>query len=140
MSRFVVDASVAVKWLVPEIHTQEAELLLDSTHVLLAPELLYAEVGNALWKRVRRRELSGEEASLVLGALHRFTLEVTPTRALVNSALELALQADCTVYDGLYLALAIHDECRLVTADSRLRSAASRHGFARHIAWLPTLS
>ena len=77
MSRYVVDASVAVKWLVPEIHTQEAEQLLDPTHVLLAPDLLYAEVGNALWKRVRRRELRAEEARLVLAALHQFSLDMT---------------------------------------------------------------
>lgn len=140
MSRYVVDASVAVKWLVPEVHTKAAEQLLDPAHVLLAPDLLYTEVGNALWKRVQRRELRLEEAPLVLAVLHQFPLDVTPTQILVGAALELALQTGCTVYDGVYLALAVHDDCLLVTADSRLRNAALRRGLAKHIAWLPTLN
>ena len=140
MSRFVVDASVAMKWLVPEPHSDVAEHLLDPAHVLLAPDLLYAEIGNVLWRRVNRRELQANEAPLLLNGLRQVELILTATPDLVDAALGLALRAHCTVYDAVYLALAIHDDSRLVTADRRLESAAVRSGLGRHIAWLPSLN
>jgi len=140
MSRFVVDASVAMKWLIPEPYTEAAEELLDPAHVLLAPDLLYAEIGNALWKRVGRRELHREEALPLLAILHQFPLNLTSMQVLADAALDLALELNCTVYDAAYLVLAVHDECRLVTADRRLQNAASRHGLGRHVAWLPSLN
>jgi predicted nucleic acid-binding protein len=139
VSRYVVDASVAVKWFVPEVHSREAEVLLGPAHVLLAPDLLYAEVGNALWKKTRRGELRPDEARLVLGGLRRVALQLTPTHVLVEAALDVALRADCTVYDGVYLALAVHHDCPLVTADRRLRALTAPRGLARYVTWLPAL-
>ena len=139
MSRFVVDASVAVKWFVPEIHSREAVTLLDSAHTLLAPDLVLTEVANALWKKTRRGELRPGEARLVLGSLAAVGLELVPSRELVEAALELALRAGCTVYDGVYLALAIHHNCPLVTADRRLRTLTALRGLAKHLMWLPAL-
>jgi predicted nucleic acid-binding protein len=57
VSRYVVDASVAVKWYLPEPESDAAGRLLDPEHDLIAPDLLFAEVGNALWKRWRRGEI-----------------------------------------------------------------------------------
>ena len=140
MSRFVIDASVAMKWLLPERYTEAAEELLDPAHVLLAPDLLYAEIGNALWKRVGRRELDADKAPPLLAALRQFPLNLTGMQTLADAALELALEVNCTVYDAVYLALAVHGECRLVTADRRLQAAVTRRGLGQHIAWLPSLS
>ena len=56
MSAFVVDASVAVKWFFPEVHEADALRLIHGRHDLLVPDVFFSEFGNALWKRLRRRE------------------------------------------------------------------------------------
>ena len=139
MSAYVIDASVAVKWFVPELHSREAAALLDPTFALHAPDLLFAEVSNALWKKTRRRELNPGEARLVLRGLASVPLEVTPTRQLAAGALDLALDAGCTAYDAVYLALAIHHNCRLVTADERLGRLSRPKTLVRHISVLPAI-
>jgi predicted nucleic acid-binding protein len=139
VSAYVVDASVAVKWFVPEPHSREAAALLDPTLTLHAPDLLFAEVSNTLWKKTRRRELRPGEARLVLRGLASVPLEVTPIRELAPAALDLALDAGCTVYDAVYLALAIHHNCRLVTADQRLGRLIRPRALARHISLLPAI-
>lgn len=90
MKRVVVDASVAVKWFLPEIHGEAAARLLEGRHVLLAPDLLFPEVGNVLWKRVSRGELSEEDAVAVLEALDAVSIELFPSRLLMQLALEIA--------------------------------------------------
>ena len=66
---FVVDASVAIKWFLPELYGDAALRLLREGHSLVAPDLLFPEVGNVLWKRVRRREATAKEAGAALDAL-----------------------------------------------------------------------
>jgi len=139
VSAYVVDASVAVKWFVPESHSREAAALLDPSFTLHAPDLLFSEVSNALWKKTRRRELRPGEAGLVLRGLNSVPIEVTSVRQLAAAALDLALEAGCTVYDGVYLALAIHHDCRLVTADQRLGRLIRPKMLARHVSLLSAI-
>jgi len=139
VSAYVIDASVAVKWFVPEPHSGEAASLLDPRLTLHAPDLLFAEVSNALWQKTRRRELRPGEARLVLRGLASVPLVVTPIRQLAAGALDLALEAGCTVYDAVYLALAIHHDCRLVTADQRFGRIIRPKALARHISLLPAI-
>ena len=123
MSGVVVDASVAVKWFVPEDLTERATALLERPLELLAPDLLFAEAGNILWKKVTRGEIAPRDARDVLAALVRMPLSVVPSSALVEAALEIALAHHRTVYDGLYVALAVARDAVLVTADARLADA-----------------
>lgn len=134
--RVVVDAAVAVKWFVPETHSTEAGRLLDPQHELLAPDLLLPEVGNVLWKKVRRRELREEEARLVLRGLGHVPLEIYPSSPLAALALEIGLATGRTVYDALYLALAETRQCRLVTADKRLVHALAGGPMGRRLLWV----
>ena len=119
MTMLVVDASVAVKWFLPEIHSQAAERILKSRRKLLAPDLIWAEVGNALWKKVRRDEILPEEANGILRDFLRFPVQTYESKILLPTAWDLAIQSDTSVYDALYLSLAIGQNCPLVTADRK---------------------
>jgi predicted nucleic acid-binding protein len=133
LSGFVVDASVAVKWFVPEALSDEAVSLLDSPRELLAPDLLYPEAGNILWKKVGRGEIEARDARDILAALVRVPLSVVPSSTLVEAALEITLVHGRTVYDGLYVALAVARDAVLVTADGRLVEALREGPLAGHV-------
>ncbi|HSB61465.1 MAG TPA: type II toxin-antitoxin system VapC family toxin [Vicinamibacteria bacterium] len=136
MSTFVVDANVVAKWFVPERLTEEAIGLLDDEHDLASPDLLWPEIGNVLWKKCRAGELTRREAARILQALDRCSLTVFPSRLVLEGALEIALGTGRSVYDSIYLALAVALECRLVTADERLVNALAGGPLAAHVLWV----
>ena len=119
----VVDCSVALKWYIPEPHTESASQLLDGSHELHAPDLLLPEFGNCLWKKVRQGELAANESRSILRALGKVPIEIHSSELLLEAALELALHTGRTVYDSLYVALSILLDCPFLTADQRLFSA-----------------
>jgi predicted nucleic acid-binding protein len=128
VSTLVIDASIAIKWVVEEAGTPQA-LLLSRRATLIAPELLVAECANVLWKKVRRRELSTDEAVLAARLLQAAEIELRPTRSLLEAATRIAIELDHPAYDCLYLALAIESGCQFVTADEGfVRKCAQRRG------------
>ena len=122
MSGAVIDASVAIKWVIDEEGTDQALAL--RRQKLYAPDLIIAECANILWKKVRRGELSAEEAGIAGRLLANADLELLPTRSLMNAAIEIAIQLDHPAYDCLYLALAEQNHAEFVTADTRLVTKA----------------
>ena len=120
MSRIVVDASVAIKWVVKEEGTDEALAVLERAD-LSAPDLLVAECANFLWKKVRQGEFSEEEALIAARLLEQADIEILPTRHLLGSATSLAVLLDHPAYDCIYLALAVERSWQFVTADSRFQ-------------------
>ena len=119
MSRTVIDASIAVKWVVEEDGTDQALALLDE-NALSAPDLLIPECANILWKKVRRSELERDEAIMAARLLQRSDVEIVPTRSLMDDALQLSLDLDHAAYDCIYLALTLQNQWRFVTADRHL--------------------
>ncbi len=119
MNTLVIDASVAVKWVVEEEGTDEA-LALRATAKFIAPDLLVAECANILWKKVRRGELLPDEASFGARLLQASDVELLPMRPMLENAIRMAVELNHPAYDCLYLELAIRHGCRLVTADERL--------------------
>jgi len=121
LDRLVVDASVVVKWYLPEIGSTEASVIRDDQRPKLAPDLLVVEFGNVLWKKVRRGELEALEALEVANAFtSACPVILRPAIPFLPLALEIATRYQCTLYDALYLAVAVAEETIMLTADSHL--------------------
>ena len=136
MTSYVIDASVAIKWFVPELLTEEALGFLHDEHTLLAPDLLWPEVGNIVWKKVRRGELVREDAEVILTLCHQVPFQIVDSQSLIDSALEIALEFDRSVYDATYLALAVHQDCPMLTADLRLANALGSTAMSRYVTYI----
>jgi predicted nucleic acid-binding protein len=116
----VVDASVAAKWVLPEDGAERAAALRGESDSFLAPSLVCAEIGNAIWKRATRKEISTADALRALeSAIGIFTMLV-PMAELSVRATELAIELRHPIYDCFYLALAERERAPLVSADERL--------------------
>ena len=139
MSVFVVDASVVVKWFVPEIHSDEARRLLVLPHEYVAPDLLFAETANTIWKKIRRKELTAKEGQQLVGDMERIAVETVSCRTLAADAHAFANATGRTVYDSMYVALAVRLDTRSITADERLEAALKRiPAVAKHIQLVQT--
>jgi predicted nucleic acid-binding protein len=138
-SRIVVDASVAIKWFVPEVHAEAARRLLHEGVTLLAPDLIWAEVANALWRKWRDQELPAEVVGQILADFRRFPLRIESGETLYDVAWPVAQATGRTFYDSLYLALALSSGCPLVTADARFYHALRDTVWARHCLWVEDL-
>ena len=123
----VVDASVALKWVLEEEGTEEALALWDRWQAdgerVVAPPVFRAEVANTLRQVVRRGMATTQEAADLLEALLEVVaVEEPPT--LYGRSLQMAHDFDLgAVYDALYLALAESENCEVWTADRRLARA-----------------
>ncbi|GAX38733.1 type II toxin-antitoxin system VapC family toxin [Nodularia sp. NIES-3585] len=139
MSKYVLDASVAIKWFVPEVHSDAARRLLASNHTFLVPDFFFAEVANVLWKRVRRGEDTVENARQTLADLNAFPVEVCLSQPLMLLALDIALENDRAVYDCFYLALAVTQQCQMVTADEKFYNALQNTTYINNLLWVENI-
>ncbi len=136
----VVDASVALKWLLPEPDSGTAERVMSAKGLLIAPTLLVAEACNAVWKRLRRREITTEHTDLVVTQLPQILDRLVADTLLAPAALRIAREIDHPVYDCFYLALAERENAPLVTADRRLVERVSGTPWAGRVVALDAWS
>lgn len=127
----VVDTSVAVKWVVPETAsaieggTDAALALLPQT--LIAPDCIMAEFANAMFKKVVAEEIGTDQAVAALEILPDI-VNLVAAPPLVPAAFRLSLELKHPVHDCVFLALAIQNNCRLVTADAKFGSRCRQRG------------
>jgi predicted nucleic acid-binding protein len=118
----VIDASVMVKWFIDEPGADRAAALRRDDSI--APDLVLAEVGNALWKHRRRGVLADADYVDAVEALQAAPIALTPVADLLTSAARLAAELDHPLYDCFYLALSMREGAPLVTDDQRLLKVA----------------
>jgi predicted nucleic acid-binding protein len=130
VSDLVIDASVAVKWVIDEEGTTQTPALRGLA--LTATDLLIAECANILWKKVRRSELSEREAAFAAGLLARADIDLVAMRPYPETAIRIALALDHPAYDCVYIALAEAEGLRFVTANMSLARKAGLQASGRY--------
>lgn len=139
MTLLIVDASVAAKWFLPEDGTKAALSLLDGRFDLHAPDLLWTEVASVFWKYARKGMLTRVEAEALVRQTLGFPVTTHPCEPLLGDAMSLALSHDRTVYDCLYLALAVREIGTLVTEDAKLVRSLSNGKLSNRVSLLADL-
>lgn len=116
----VIDASVALKWVIIEDHHQEARRLVSLAPRFMAPDIMLAEVANVLRKKVRRNEIEASQAQVAIDGIRKVVPTFEHSDRIAKRMLELAIELDHHAYDCAYLALGERVEGIFVTADRSL--------------------
>lgn len=131
---FVLDASVALAWLLPDESTAAARTLLDRSvgEGAVAPSIWPIELASALLTAQRRKRISPQNRRMLLERLAALPVacDAPPTFATLQTLADLANEHGISVYDACYLGLALDQGLSLATFDGALRAAASRAGVA----------
>jgi len=134
VTSYVLDASVAAKWFLPPAHetlVPEAQRVLrdyaDGRLRLMVPDLFWPEFGNILWKATRHGRISQKSAEDAISALEARSIPTSRGLPLLREAYLMAAAFERTVYDCIYVTMAVMSAAPLITADERLANAlASR--------------
>ena len=128
MKKYIVDASTTLKWI---FNDEEGvgvarELLSDYLSekiVLIAPSLWLIEVANAVKSAVLSGRIASKKGELLLSLLLQAKPKIIPLDGYVENAFKLACKYKISVYDGLYLTIALENKIPFVTADKKLFEA-----------------
>jgi predicted nucleic acid-binding protein len=118
-----------------ESHSETARRIVR-TRKLLAPDLLWAELGSVLWARRKRGDYGSLDAREMLAELRALPIRTCALLPLLPAALDVAIAVDHSLYDCLYLALAEAENCKVVTADRRFHRSVSGGIWANRIVWI----
>ena len=138
--KIVIDASVLIKWYVPEIHSDEAELLIDDRFDIHAPELIIPEFGNILWKKCKLGELSSDESLILADEMVKDDITFHMHLPLLRESLRQAIATGQTIYDWTYLILALSLDAKFITADRRFFLAVRGTSYKSSIVWVENIS
>ena len=126
----VVDSGLVVKWFVPEHDSAQANLIYDAYQKgfieLLAPDLIYAEFGNIIWKKRLFQNLSETNCDAAIALFQKINFKITPTSNLFDETFQIAVKYKRTFYDSLYLALSVKENCEFVTADEKFYNSVRK--------------
>lgn len=136
MIPYVIDASVAGKWFTQEDNAEDARRLLNVSYEFHTPDFFLLEMDSIFCKWIRRGVISKTDADEAREALRQTPVKTYPFEKLRDSAYSLANQTTCSLYDCLYLCLAIRLNAQMVTADRRLCDALADGPLAEHVLWV----
>lgn len=129
----VVDASVAVKFVVLEAGSEEALQLIGGNQDLIAPDWMLLETAHGIWKAVGAGTLNTETAIVANSTMPDFFDELVPSVELMKDAIDLSYLLNHPTYDCLYLALALREGAQMITADRKFWNAAKRAELGQHV-------
>jgi predicted nucleic acid-binding protein len=141
--KYVLDSSVAFKWVVPETHSDKTLRLREdfrkAIHELLSPDVFPIEIGHALTRPERQGRVSPANGWALWLAVMADAPRLHPSLPLLPRAYELSSLLRVGIYDCLYVALAEREKCDLVTADDKLIKNLQKHfPFLRELASFPS--
>ena len=136
MKAFVVDACVAVKWFLDEEYKDDAVHLLGRQYELHAPDFLFLEFDSVLCKMIRNGLITEAESDKARDTFTSIPIKFYADKSLRETAYSIANQTRCSIYDGLYVALAVFLNKRLVTADRRLFNSMAHTRLKKHLLWV----
>jgi predicted nucleic acid-binding protein len=131
---YVLDASVAAKWVLPEAGeplVKESLVIYEQFKTgrvgLVVPDLFWPEMGNILWKAARTGRITPGSVVTAMEKLNDLGVRTFPTKPLLVPAIAIALRFERTVYDAVYVALAKAHDLLLITADERLANSVAAY-------------
>jgi len=133
MKNYIIDASIAAKWIFYEKDSDQAEIFLKKIDRMLVPYLFLIEMSSIISKKVRKRELSISEALEKRKELEDLNFQVFSEKAILKLAFDISVSLPITIYDANYLALAIKKEGKLYTSDKRLVNGLSTTVFKDYV-------
>ena len=136
MSVLVVDASVVLKWVIPEILSHESERLLLDERILISPDIMPVEVGSVLCRKVRKKELSAEKALAAMANIEKAGVQLLPSRPFLAEGMPAALKYGQGLFDMIYLVAASMYGGIFVTADRRFVNAMAGTPWAPFVHWV----
>jgi predicted nucleic acid-binding protein len=129
--KYVVDASVALKWVLPEIDSPIAQRLQSETaaghHRLVAPDFFSVEVAHSLTRAERKGFIAIGDAEILMWRIIRTLPILVDSMPLLFRAIAISSSHRQGLYDCLYVALAEQERCELVTADDKLVKKLQPH-------------
>jgi predicted nucleic acid-binding protein len=132
----VIDASVAAKWFLDEVLCEESRGMLHRGHSLHAPDFLLLEMGSVFLKRIRRGDITPDDADVARSMLRQLPVEYHGFTPFLDRAYEVAYLTGQSIYDSLYVALALLLDAQVITADRRLYEGLKNGLFRKHIVWI----
>lgn len=129
----VVDANVAIKWVVEQPHFERARDIVARGTVLIVPAMFVAEVTSTLWRYIRINEISASQARSGLASILSQISIFEQDADLADEALERGTELNCSPYDCFYLASAMRRGAPFVTADRRFINRLARTRYKSHV-------
>ena len=139
MTAYVIDASVILKWFIPEDYSEPALRLKHAGAHFHAPAFLTLEVGSVLSKKRRRGELALQDTEDIWQAFRRAPVRRHADEILILAAFDLAHLTKQSLYDSLYLVLAMKLGVPFLTADRKFYQALQHGHYGSRLRWIEDL-
>ena len=139
MNQFVVDSSIAVKWFFTEEYTDASLKILDPEIEMHVPSIFFLEIDSIICKKIRRKEISNQESQKVRNGIREMPFYVHSFEDVLEPAYQIAIQTGASIYDCIFLAIALIGNYVMVTANRRFLECIQKSQYLRHIVWIDDL-